>query len=436
MEFLLVLVILLTCMLQTSWSFSFKYDKTTSDMFSAYLIQDFGVAKGGSLQFDYKIQAKNEQLSYKSFILIITVTEAARVGWYSNLMTVSGENANYYQAIGDICHQPSEGRNVLYGVGTYQYKVKQTDRYSVIIVQCFESYEDNPITVSLNGFLRNPSTTGEDDGSMLPIQDIPYINMTLGLTLLYIILIVSLAGQLLLADSTSRRPIHYLFLLTLALGVAANASYYGFLMHVDVTGFTHDGYIIAAQIFEHLFSAAFITSLLLLSLGWTVTRNFLSDKEKQFAAVTVISYIIIGIASATCLGGTDSTSSCKALGVLMYVLRSIILLGVVVGMNFSITQLRTIIMHLPWVHGILMQYARVKQYSTFRIAFLLYLLLPTMILLMQVSLLSWESYWITDLLIELLDVGLILCVGITFAPISEQFLSRAFDGSIEQMREE
>jgi hypothetical protein len=47
----------------------------------------------------------------------------------------------------------------------------------------------------------------------------------------------------------------------------------------------------------------------------------------------------------------------------------------------------------------------------------------------QVVVLSWRQQWISFTLTELLDVAMIFHVGVTFSPLYEPLLIRAFDGS-------
>ncbi len=85
----------------------------------------------------------------------------------------------------------------------------------------------------------------------------------------------------------------------------------------------------------------------------------------------------------------------------------------------------------------------------FRIAFILYLLAPTAVLLIQVfvlmflshrnlwafvfvvqgSLFTWEQDWITFTLNELIVLLMFFHVGVTFSPLHENLLSRGFDGT-------
>jgi hypothetical protein len=42
---------------------------------------------------------------------------------------------------------------------------------------------------------------------------------------------------------------------------------------------------------------------------------------------------------------------------------------------------------------------------------------------------SWREQWVSFALTELLDIAMIFHVGVTFSPLHETLLTRAFDGS-------
>jgi len=76
--------------------------------------------------------------------------------------------------------------------------------------------------------------------------------------------------------------------------------------------------------------------------------------------------------------------SCQALSLVAFVVRSLILLAIIIAMNFTVTQLRAMLAHTPWVPSTPLQYARCKQFQTLRVVFIIYLLLPTAYLLIEV----------------------------------------------------
>lgn len=99
-------------------------------------------------------------------------------------------------------------------------------------------------------------------------------------------------------------------------------------------------------------------------------------------------------------------------------------------MNFTVTQLRAMLIHTPWVPSTPLQYARCKQFQMFRSAFIIYLLLPTVFLLISVTTLSWKEDWVVTTLNELTELLFFFHIGVTFSPLYEPLLVRAFDGSL------
>ena len=75
------------------------------------------------------------------------------------------------------------------------------------------------------------------------------------------------------------------------------------------------------------------------------------------------------------------------------------------------------------------QYARCKQFQIFRLLFILYLLLPTAFLIVQVTMYSWEDDWVMTVLNDFLTILIIFHIGVTFSPLHEPLLVRAFDGT-------
>ena len=77
----------------------------------------------------------------------------------------------------------------------------------------------------------------------------------------------------------------------------------------------------------------------------------------------------------------------------------------------------------------LQQYIYTRRYQLFRVAFIVYLLAPTAILLIQGALFSWEQDWVVFTLNEMIVLLMFFHVGVNFSPIHEHLASRAFDGT-------
>jgi len=324
-----------------------------------------------------------------------------------------------------LCQLPSLVRENLEGAGSFSYSFTSLDRYSVLILRCLYNETSevlSAVDVDVTVHITNPS------GTELSLDTVPYLQSSLAFLVMFLIMIAVMAGQIFRAQPDAVKPLHMLFLITVSFGALSYLLWYLDMRQQDIDGKSEYGIILGLRIVDHVYTTLYLASLLLVSFGWTLSRTFLSEREFQFIAFVLSAYFVLGLLSAACLGVSDI---CTSLFVFSYVVRTILLLGVVVAMNFSVTQLRTIIYHSPWIQSILFLYARSKQFNYFRAAFLLYLIIPSFLLLIQVTILSWESAWIADFLVEILDVMLAVVIGIVFAPMSESYLSRAFDGSLD-----
>lgn len=125
-------------------------------------------------------------------------------------------------------------------------------------------------------------------------------------------------------------------------------------------------------------------------------------------------------------------TSCQALSLVSFVIRSLVLLAIIIAMNFTVTQLRAMLTHTPWVPSTPLQYARCKQFQMFRVVFIIYLLVPTAFLLVEVTTYSWREQWLVTLLNEATDLLFFFHLGVTFSPMYEPLLTRAFDGSLHR----
>lgn len=252
------------------------------------------------------------------------------------------------------------------------------------------------------------------------------MNMCLFFMIVYILLLVIVMGQIVRADENAVKGIHYLFVATAAAGVLTYWLYYLYMNKLNEMSEVGHTMSILVRMVEHIFSTLFLASLLLVSYGWTISRTHLTEREKNFALLSLGFYLSMGLASSLGSGTLGDFFN-----VMTYVTKTIVLLGIVLALNFTVTQLRAIIVQSPWIQSILLHYARSKQYSKFRSAFLAYLILPTVILLLQFSFLSWKTLWIADFMSQMVDLMLAVLVGATFYPLSESYLSRAFDGTMD-----
>ena len=214
--------------------------------------------------------------------------------------------------------------------------------------------------------------------------------------------------------------------------------------------------------------ALILAVLLLTSLGWSVTRDALTRREVRMLVSTLTVYVAIASVKAFCNDGSaaagaasgddadDGTvddSACNAYLLTecvatrvprvsrsarrktpprspdaraRYVIRTLLMLAIIVAMNFNITHLRQAVNDSVWHPRVGLHYAKIREYQAFRWAFLAYLLLPTAMLIVKVTLLTWHYEWVNEALWQLAFLCIFVFVGATFAPSPERLLTRAF----------
>lgn len=117
---------------------------------------------------------------------------------------------------------------------------------------------------------------------------------------------------------------------------------------------------------ESAASAVLLAVLLFAALGWSLTRERLSRRELQVAAVVFGVFSAIALVQALCSardGGRDD-DVCKVYLLTEYVIRSALMLGVVVALNYTIAQLRLALTEARWDHRVTpITYMKLRQFQ-------------------------------------------------------------------------
>lgn len=170
---------------------------------------------------------------------------------------------------------------------------------------------------------------------------------------------------------------------------------------------------------------AFLGLLLLTSLGWQLVRPQLSAKEWRVLAITFSLYLVVVSVRSFCgdpcrayeLCSTSANRTCSASILTEYVIRLLIMLGIIVAMNYNITHLNTLVHDERW-HAARSPatYARLKKLKALRWAFLVFLLFPTILLIIRITVFTWRFEWAAELLTELLYLGVYTYIGRAYRP--------------------
>jgi hypothetical protein len=421
---------------------------------SIMLTQSFGLAQGGVMNVAVQVtptanpsftgskpptlsNTKYSQKSMGGYFLMLVLNDNQMGSWFPDIGTKDPSS------VSRLCTQPAAVRHHLIldanGQGNFTYTVPASNQmgastdaqYSVALLQCYNlKLAAVALQVTAKTEMYNIQPTGAGK-SYLSIDNVPKVRILQGELIVYVLFVIVVIGQILL----SMKPwyvlkLHVLFAVTILFGLALTAATYGQQANLNNTGIDSPSVNTAVSVIDHFNTTTDLVCFLLLSMGWCTTRIALSSREIKVISGVIALYFIIGMALAVCSDPVSQT--CQSLNLVTYILRNLILLGIIIAMNFTVTQLRAGLIHSPWIPSTPVQYARVKQFQVFRIVFILYLLLPTAFLLVQSSFFSWKEAWIIFLLNDVLTLYMYFHIGATFAPLQEPFLIRGFDNTFTQ----
>jgi len=419
---------------------------------SVFLSEDFGMTQHGVMRVSVSVTPAQvstntlPKLTASEFSARYPVYSSKQMGGYMMVIVMKDEQkSDWYRTVpttdvnemSQLCTQPSIYRHRLefnaLGQANFTYRISETmihadSQYSLALLQCYSLTSPGiALAVAATAEMWNVQPGNTAAKSYLGIEDVLKIRVLEGDMLIASLFLTILVAQIVL----SMKPwyvlkLHILFLLSIALGLALMAVTYAELKNRNTTGMESAENNMVVSVVDHFNTTTLLACFLLLSLGWCTTRINLPVKEIRFIAGSIVLYFIIGMANAVCM---DDSNQCASLNLVTYIIKNLLLLGIIIAMNFTVTQLRAGLMHSPWIPSTPVQYARVKQFQMFRIVFILYLLLPTAFLLVQQSLFTWREDWLVFLLDEVLTLYMYFHVGSTFSPLQEPFLIRAFDNT-------
>jgi hypothetical protein len=114
---------------------------------------------------------------------------------------------------------------------------------------------------------------------------------------------------------------------------------------LSLTGKENLFYGAAQNVTESATSASILAVLLLAALGWSLTRDELTSRESRLFIVIFSLYFFLALIKANCHADNDL---CKAYLLTEYVMKSFLMLGVIVALNFSVNQLRLLLTEARW----------------------------------------------------------------------------------------
>ncbi|KAL3660435.1 hypothetical protein V7S43_014588 [Phytophthora oleae] len=183
----------------------------------------------------------------------------------------------------------------------------------------------------------------------------------------------------------------------------------------------------AQDLGESITSAVLQGVSVLGALGWSVTRAYLSRKETFSLLFVAAVYLVVTVNKALCRP-TD-TQHCRGFLLSEYALQSMMMLGVIIALNFTIAQLKHTINYERWNCFVTpLRHMKLEQFQRFRLVYLVYLLMPTVLLLLTLVVVTppgyWRYAWVNTFLTEVTALVVVINIGLFVRPVDPYIYSR------------
>ena len=187
-------VAFLCVFLQSSLAIYVKKTVRTTAPFAESILGNCGLAIGGQITLDYSLSPRNPQLPYDVYVVIAVVTQNQLEGFYNE---VGDKTVTSASTVATLCMQPSMARIVASNQGSFNMTISEdydAEQYSVILMQCRSVSSDNPVDITVEVNMKNPSPTGSSF-THLSIEDVNLLRLFGGEGILYMLLILAVVGQ-------------------------------------------------------------------------------------------------------------------------------------------------------------------------------------------------------------------------------------------------
>eukprot|EP00937_MAST-01D_sp_MAST-1D-sp2_P000180 g180.t1 len=411
---------------------------------SVSLVREFGVARGGYLSIRAQLSDGADRVIFSLF---------SQYQWedgYQRLMS--------QRQWKEVCMAPAAVRLQTSGtLSEHRFRVPYTDLYTLQLTSCWwrDGVPGAPPAPELviNGTVEIANVDeDEDEGAAaaaardgdgggaggataaaasravdhLPLGQRRAVALYWALVLLYTALGLLLLREIHQAwQRRSPEPLLYGCALALAAKLAALLVHLAELERVRSRGL--DIYWLASSrgLLQSVAEMTFLGQLLVTSLGWCLVRARLTVKERQALAAVFGLYTVVAVVKAFCgkpcaayeLCLSSPQRACSASVLAEYVIKLLVMLGIIVAMNYNITHLRTVLHDERWHEGRSADmYAKLHKLQAFRLAFLIVLLFPTVLLIVRITVFTWRYEWAAEMLNETLTLSVYIYMGMAYRP--------------------
>eukprot|EP00949_MAST-11_sp_MAST-11-sp1_P004836 g4836.t1 len=180
------------------------------------------------------------------------------------------------------------------------------------------------------------------------------------------------------------------------------------------------GLMVLHEALDATWRVLFHLLLILASLGYELVRPHLTLREGKIVACVFTLYFILSLVNDLCGVGTHSAAEvpeeCITLELSEYIARALITLVAIVVLNVTVSTIRRNVGRSTWIRGTAANYRRLRSFRDFRWAFLVYLIMPTILLIYKYSVLSSRYDMLHIFATEMLGMYVNLKLAFLIAP--------------------
>ena len=391
-------------------NFSFRFDGPEMKE----LLQPSGIVRGGTIT----VAADGVSKVGVGATVLVIVTQDQVSEFYGALPT--------WGSYGDteilrLCDMPSTLRlelSELGRLGNVTFALEETNQYSAYLFHCGAHVAAADVSLAFLNYDREGELAQH-----LPIEEAvnPLLFWWAGFT--YSVLLVLWIAEC-IKEYRDVTEVHFWCLVPL-LARAASC----FLSHALSTRRSKDGEAgltlrVAQKLMSNAAWGSYMIVILLISVGWGISRRRLSVREQRLLLSSSVVYGTILVFDSFCF--EDRSVGCRAFELTEYIIESLIFLLTMVAMNFNKTNLRAYIGESTWSETTIAQYFQMHQFNLFRNAFISFLFLSSCLLVLRMTVLSWHYSWLVTALGEIGVLAITMQLGVCLIPRAPSKIANVF----------
>jgi len=285
------------------------------------------------------------------------------------------------------------------------FTITEPDHYAMVLLRCEPAEPKRTLDLSFNFIAMNPNN------QHLSTNQVPLILVSFLIFLLFVSLNFYWAFTV-IKDRRYVTGIHYVIglgILCQTIGMFGRFNHYQLLSKL---GILPQPINITVDVLAGFSEAAFLLIMLLVAMGWTITIDDLGPKGRQFIMLSFSMYLVFRILYAFCA----QPALCPAYLLSFRVVKFLITFTIIIALNQSAERLRMQTAEQQFAENSSEVFIKLKMMKTFRWAFLIYLLAPLAIILVEYMVVSWVNNWVTWAMNELVIVYMNWVVCSVFCP--------------------